>query len=471
MLPISPTSHAQLVYPIGDDLFDSVTCCTTVVPNIPMVTSGVFLGNQTGQYGEFDRCALLKNTPVDFSVFLFPHPGGIPAMMGPPTAGLPACDEFVVLITVNDTAGLPFTTIGAAPGSSAKRNHFTLAKLVRTWIALGPNGTTLYRYWRYMLEGDGTSFAPTPAILSSSIPACFSTTPVGGTSFDRVVFRGYLDIMRPVDQNEDFIDPVDGQAFTLVMSHYDGCLEHINFPLVNSRAIATAIPSKHIGRSYQFVSPNNFSWLNSLPSASQLDLANVSHDSLRSTVSHTTQLSPTFGQSPGPLCLAEMPLVVLGTTDNPVCNCGSPSGSVADFNQSYLAPANFGTCVTQQPWNTFVMTPEIPTGFTQTYLGIWTQFARPDLIFVETTFAIGTIKYADHCARQNSYATSDEHLVWGNASRWQNLMVANIPTISKMGEPPTQTDYMLHFGNHVDETDNFIVGEPAYVNVIWNTYR
>ncbi len=122
-------------------------------------------------------------------------------------------------------------------------------------------------------------------------------------------------------------------------------------------------------------------------------------------------------------------------------------------------------------WVSTVLIPEIPKGFTQTYLGVWGNTSRSDVNLVRLTVATGTIEYTDHCALNLGYAASANHIVWGNGNLWPSLNAPSIPSISK-GVEGVATDYMLHFGNHVRGSDDqTIVGEPAYVNVIWNTYR
>ncbi len=428
---------------------------------------------QFGQFGVLKDCALKSNDGIDVTVHLFPHPGGSGGL--PSTVGLPACDEFVVRITVGDALvpGASFFTIGSSPTGTV-REDFILAKFVNTWTGLGPTGTTEYRFWKYMLEGDAVAFSSTPNIPPSSIPACYSgaSSPPSG-QFGRVVFRGYLNLMRPIDPNEAFLDPSGGQQFSLVMSHYDGCLDHIDLPLLNPRFIAGNPSSKHMGESYHLVTPSNFLWATAPPTASDLDLNNRPNDSIRSTVSHTTNMT-TFGQSPGPLCLAEMPMNIDGATVGPLCNCkagGGGSGGLLDFNQNFTSPLNFGSCAGMHSWVSTVLIPEIPTGFSQTYLGIWGPTSRSDVNLVGLTMATGTVEYTDHCAHNLGYTTPSNHVVWGNGTFWPSSNAPNIPTISK-GIEGFLTDHMLHFGNHVRGTDDLtIVGAPAYVNVIWNTYR
>ncbi len=467
--------RAQLIYPspLGDDRFDSAPCCANVTPSLPQVRMPVYLGTQRGHYAILGDCGLKQSHWVDFTVDLFPHPGGDPASGTPPVDGLPACDEFVVRIgvsasTVSTFGGGGLTTIGPAPGAP-NRVGFALAKYVRTWTGLGPTGDTQYQYWRYMLEGDAMSWASS-VIPTNNFPACWAAVANPGTQYTGVAFRGYLDLMRPVYEDEPFIDPMTGgQVFTLVLSHYDGCIEHIDIPSLNPRSIAGSPPSKHVGVSYHFVSPSGFTWAVNPPARARLDLANAPHDSLRSTVSHTKRTHPVFGQSPGPLCLAEMPLTANAETEDPVCNCASSVAGI-DFNQVFASPQNFGTCATQHFWQSQSTVPEIPTGFVQTYLGQWNSSSKPHVAFVQLTSVTGTIEYNDHCAHSREYFTDSLQIVWGNANLWPNATVPNAPTIMQNGDPHL-TDYVLHFGNHVDAQDNLIIAHPAYVNVIWNIFR
>ena len=464
---LSPWLHGQIVYPTGDDAFGASACCSGVHPNLPQIVGPTVLGsNQLGRYGILEDCQLKVSHDVTVTVNLFPHPGGTSA-----TEGLPACDEFVARIDVKYAAnGMTFSVLGNNPASPNDRERFVLAKYVRTWTGLGPDGQTQFRFWHYMLEGDANSFdnSPTALIPGSDIPSCWSANPVHPVSFGNVVFRGYLILMSPLEDGGAYTT-VNGQDYTLVLSHYDGCLDHLDAPNLNERAIASGLPTKHVGRSYHIVTPCFFQWTTNPPLGAALEFTNTSMDSLRSTVSHTT-----LGNAPGPLCLGEMPLVATSTTDSVKCNCITPGagGSGAlDHNQVFLSAANYGLCGgASHHWNSYYLVPEIPTGFTQTYLGHWLSSARPDLRFVRTTLAVGTIQYADHCAAVNNYVTNEEHIIWGNALLWPALNASNVPTIQIAGASFV-TDYMLHFGNHVDKQDVRVAGVPAYVNVIWNLIR
>ena len=405
----------------------------------------------------FSDCQLAQNVRVEILATLHPHPGGLPIF----GTGLPACDEMALQIVVRDpVTSAVFTAIGPQPTNPNSRNNFILAKYVRTWLGLGPDGVTEFRFWRYMIEGDGVNFTATPNIPSSYIPACYSPG-APNNSFPNVCFRGYLDLMNPA---EDSAPPDPGQIeYTIVLSHYDGCLDHLDTPL-NLRAISGQPPSKHVGTSYHLVSPEGFNWLANAPGMSRLDLAAVSTDSLRSTVSHTT----TMGH-PGPMCLGESPVHGVLNSSTLTCNCVSgTSPGMIDYNQLFPFQVSYAGCSQLDYWHSFYLVPEIPTGFTQTYLGEWDIMARPDLSHVQALLNVGTIEYLDRCAARYNYYSNTGRITWGNATLVPNIDVPNAP---HPGPGTIPTDYLLHFGNHQDQIDQNTVGTPGYVNIIWTLHR
>jgi len=213
------------------------------------------------------------------------------------------------------------------------------------------------------------------------------------------------------------------------------------------------------------VSPEGFNWLANPPAMSRLSLNGVTTDSLRSTVSHSTA-----NGHPGPMCLGESSIFAQLNPDSQTCNCTSGSSAgMLDYNQFFPFQVSYAGCGGLDFWHTFLLVPEIPTGFTQTYLGEWDVMARPDVSLVQALLNVGTVEYVDRCAILANYTSGQTgHITWGNATLVPDIDVPNVP---KPGGGVYPTDYLLHFGNHQNEIDLNAVGTPAYVNIIWTLHR
>ena len=405
----------------------------------------------SGSYACIENCSTVTAFDTTVTLRMFPHPG----IMGTAN-GQPACDEVAFVLQVQEI-GLPpaFSfSIGTNPPVNNVRSSFLSGKYMRTWVTIDSDGF-VHQFWRFLVSGDAvwqSGARPCP------IPPCIPTYP-------SMSMHGHIDI-----ECTEFNPHLGeyGWSFNTQLTHYAGCLSHINIPQ-NTRNLPPS-SLRHDDTSYHFVAPGGFNWLANPPAAASLNTAS-NLDALRSTVSH---VNTPIGQPSLQVCQSEAALRTWGQPVSVTCACGQPGNFY--YNQNWpggpnqnaaLCPMSF-----EKEWSSLVLVPEIPTGFVQQYLGEYPPAGVPYVMRGIKIFAVlGTVSYDDFCDLRLDSEKETTHVVFGSNHiydpRRQNepILFASFTTFG-----PT-TDMLLDFGNNVLANDSLLAGAPGWTNILWMISR
>ncbi len=469
---ISTPLAAQVFPTLGDDNFDdpAATCCDTVVPNFPGL--GVLPAlTVTGEYGVLDACANIYQLPVSVTVTPTLHPGVfLDPLFLTPAGGQQACDEIAFFIEVKDPATpsqLGFT-IGTATPLTTDRSSFALGKFMRTWTTVdpGPQGV-IRQHWRFLVSGDAV-FAVLPSSGGLYEPPCQVNSLLAGP-FPAAGFFGVIDYS--FAEKETGLD----WRVSLSLSHHHGLVSHLDTPL-NPRALASVggVPSPfmHANCSYNLVAPGGFVFGAAKPPASTFNVSSAL-DALRNTISDADGTAFPAPPSPGftmPECLREDHMVALSTNATDFCPATGQGGVGNFIIQTWDAPFNFATCgPSTYPWYTVPVTPYLPAGFEQEFLGSWPATARSDVASVALTSVVATIVHEPSC-QPVPYPDEHFHICFGTNSLF-DLTQGNAPVL--FGPQAGVTDMLLDFGNNVERNSYYVpqAGEPGYTSVLWMISR
>ncbi len=423
----------------GDDIYGTGPCCTQVATlptfnTVVLPSAGV---NMQGQWAMIDKCADVYEVNLDLTVKMMLNPVTVPFT----NSGLIACDDVLFQVTGIDASGTFQMVIGTSLTSNY-RTDWLLGKYIRTWTALGEDGSVI-QYYRYLISGD--------AVFNSSLPT--NLLPPCDANFSAVSMQGYIDLS--CVQNLPDTSPPVPQA-SLVLSHYDGCLSHMDTPLNPARRIPAGGANKHVGMSYHLVAPGNFDFNATLLSPGRLTLPfSTIKDAVRSTATRTNSLNGS-----GPICVYEGQTAAASTNSSQSCLCDSaPTNRY--YHQDILGSVQGCTGTgTSQIWKSIPLAPEIPTGFFQHQIGIWNSGARWDVHQVAPLVILGTFQYLDPCYA--GYTQNENRIIYGTNSFY--LATSNQPTLFN-GVGPTDT--MMDFGDNVGPSDLLTLGAPGYTNILW----
>ncbi len=291
----------------GDDGLANFGCCgaaQTALPHFP--------GFQvSGSYACFKDCAVEATFPVRIS-----------------TVHLTVlCDIDIVQITVT-----PGTA--TSPGFTG----LLVAKYVRTWIEIDPNGLPTRQVWRFLVNGDLTPNA-------GAQPCPIPPHAAGATTN----FHGSIDYAC-----ETGTSGVTTYSVAISLNHLPGCIEHNLFSCAPAVGAAA-----HDDRSYHLVAPGTFTF-----GAAPVPAGSIGGESVRSA-----QFVPVYG------CLGEAPVLQGAITlQSQDCRCqtitpGSQAWTNYDISGvvgcvGLVAPFR---CVPVAP-----PLPPLPNGCTALPIGAWT---------------------------------------------------------------------------------------------------
>ncbi len=406
----------------------------------------------SGSYACIENCELASSFDTTVLLQMFPHPG---VMLN--ANGMPACDEVAFVLQVQEvsfpTPAFTFS-IGTNPPMSGVRSSFLSGKYMRTWVTIDADGF-VHQFWRFLVSGD--------VVWQSGVRPC--PVPPCVPIFQVMSMHGHIDIECTA------FNPHLGEygwGFNTQLTHYDGCLSHINIPQ-NPRNLSPS-PARHDGTSYHFVAPGGFNWLANPPAAAALNTTS-NLDALRSTVSHIN----TMGQPPLQVCQSEAALRAVGQAVSVTCACGQPGATY--YNQSWPGGGptdNAALCPlgVEYPWSAFPLVPEIPTGFVQQYLGEYPPGGVPYVLRGVKVFSvIGTVNYEDFCDMRPLAEKETTHVIFGSNHIYDPELLNEPMLFSGFITFGPSTDMLLDFGNNATDTDGILAGEPGWTNILWMISR
>ncbi len=476
-LPITTFGQVGTCPQPGDDFFGAGPCCNAVTQapafSLPVLPAAGI--NMNAQWARISDCNTVTEEKVTINIQMR---STVPYFIGT-VGGEPACDEVSFLITGSNASGTFSFNIGNPTNwtTSSVRSDWIMGKYTRTWDSLDDNGL-LRQYYRFLISGDIQFGSGT---VGSQVPNCAQS---GSATYGAALMNGYIDISCESDRLDDAEHPLLPQAcFTcppppiefqasLVLTHYLGCQSHAVLPQ-NQRQLSPGHVNRHQDDSYHLVGPDNFSFSTLNQSIASMDFNNSFFDSVRSTVSHyggvVLNCDPGPINRPGPQCLYEMRHLVNSTQTFDGCICGTGTGRY--IGRSIGATLN---CMgTPFPWNSFQITPDIPSGYVELNLGTWSNTARYDVRGVSALPVLGTIEYVDNCdplvfVSGLSNPCQVFHLVFGiRTFHDTGNPNVNPPVIWSHLNGRVIKETLLDFGNHVSPFDLLQAGVPSYTNIVW----
>ncbi|HGY90311.1 MAG TPA: hypothetical protein ENK43_03960 [Planctomycetes bacterium] len=356
-------------------------CCLPVTNSLSIPSFAAVTVN--AEFGIVDQCSTVQKFPITLTV-------------GPLTPLGTGCDRFQAQFSTSQNG----VFVPLASGTTME------LKYVRTWVEINfATSQPKRQVYRFLINGD--------VIFDMSANAVFpECVPVVGLPW----FHGFIDYAVPVNGT-------GGATAMIGLTHDTGCLAHLNSPIFNAEALQPGTVGRHDEKSYHFVGPTPFIWFDQYGAPpSPLDLVVVdAKDAVRSV-----------NDVAFPNCIEEVPMgpsVIVSDFENCLCTFGT--GQDIWYHQNLagqISCTDSGVSLTNAWYSKANLTPELPTGFAQMFLGISAAFGQYG--YKQRIYSIvGFLEYADICPNTLLNGTDPNNpevfrIVWGASTYNEGFLVS-----------------------------------------------